>query len=495
MPLTPVIHAQNLKIIQDGKTILSDVDFILHKGENLIITGASGVGKTILAKALAKRLYVLGTLSVNYNSEDNQLLPNTLLIEQRYSLKNRGNLTTGFYYQQRFNSSDVDDCYTVLEELQQVSPNIEQIDFLLAELQMESRRNAPVIQLSSGEHKRFQIIKALLQPTQIMILDEPFIGLDKESRKKLYRIIDEKTNDGTTFIIISGVHHAFPDSITHVLELASDGNHQYVRKEDFVPQSLSNPFEINIDNIEWQASNMDFKNAIRMVHTSVRYGDKTILNDINWAVKRGEKWLLQGHNGAGKSTLLSLITGDNPQAYANEIYLFDKRRGQGESIWDVKKPIGFVSPEVFAYYDKNLSVHDAIACGLFDTMGLFKKLTEQQEAKVQEWIRVFHLETFQRNRLSTLSSGQQRMVLLANALLKNPPLLLLDEPCQGLDEVQTREFVRMINELCAKIDTTLLYISHYENEIPLCIEHVLHLEKGNPTIKNRIKQELTIINQ
>lgn len=494
MPTTPIIQAQNLKIVQDGKTILDNVNFTLQKGENLIVTGISGVGKTILTKALAKKLYVLGELSIQYEMENTELAPHTLLIEQRYSLKNRGNLTTGFYYQQRFNSSDVNDCYTVWEELLQISTDTKQIDFLLDELKMEARKNAPVVQLSSGEHKRFQIIKALLQPTQIMLLDEPFIGLDKESRQKLYGIIDEKAAQGTTFVIISGVHHAFPDSITHVLELSKEGNHQFATKEAFVPSQSDNSFGIHIEDIHWQQSELEFDYAIRMVNTFVRYGDKTILNNINWNVQKGEKWLLQGHNGAGKSTLLSLITGDNPQAYANEIYLFDKRRGHGESIWDVKRPIGFVSPEVFAYYDKNLIVHDAIACGLFDTMGLFKKLTDVQEAKVQEWIRVFHLEDVQKNKLSTLSSGQQRMVLLANALVKNPPLLLLDEPCQGLDEVQTREFVRMIDELCEKIDTTLLYISHYDNEIPTCIERVLHLEKGNPTIKNRIKKESSILN-
>lgn len=490
----PVIIAKDLKILQNSKEILREVNFELQKGENLIVTGVSGVGKTILANALAKKLYVLGSLSINYDKSETNLFPVTQLIEQRYSLKNRGNLTSGFYYQQRFNSSDVDDCYTVAEELENVSSDDTQVDFLLSELKMTERKSAPVIQLSSGEHKRFQIIKALLQPTQIMILDEPFIGLDKESRQKLYNIIDDKAAQGTTFVIISGTHHAFPRCITHVLELNKDGQHQFELKENFEPSNTTSSFEINISNIEWKPTDLVFENAIRMVNTSVKYGDKTILNNINWTVKKGEKWLLQGHNGAGKSTLLSLITGDNPQAYANEIYLFDKRRGCGESIWDVKKPIGFVSPEVFAYYDKNLSVHDAVASGLFDTMGLFKKLTEEQEAKVQEWIHVFHLEDVQKNKLSTLSSGQQRMVLLANALVKNPALLLLDEPCQGLDEMQTKEFVQMIDELFEKIDSTLLYISHYDNEIPNCIAHVLHLEKGNPTIKIRIKKESTISN-
>lgn len=484
------VIADNLTIKQNSKTILQSVNFALYKGGNMVITGPSGSGKTTLAMALAKKIYVLGRLEITFDDNNQNLSPKVLLVEQRYSLKNRGNLSAGFYYQQRFNSMDVEDCYSVREELQQLSDDTAKIEFLLTELNMQGRRDAPVIQLSSGEHKRFQLIKAFLKPTQVMVLDEPFIGLDVQSREKLYQIIDEKAAEGTTFIIISGSHHRFPDSITHVLELGKEKNYQFVPKDIFKPSYQRENLLIDILKIPFQERKDQFDNAIKMVKTIVKYGEKTILNNINWTVKRGEKWLVQGHNGAGKSTLLSLITGDNPQAYANEIYLFDKRRGRGESIWDIKKPIGFVSPEIFAYYDKNISVHDTVACGLFDTMGLYKKLSEEQETIVRQWLQVFNIEDVKAQKLNTLSSGQQRLVLLANALVKNPSVLLLDEPCQGLDEQQTNEFVEMIDELCTRIDTTLLYISHYENEIPQCIDHILHLDHGNATIKLRTAKPL-----
>src|SRR5688572_13384763 len=116
-----------------------------------------------------------------------------------------------------------------------------------------------------------------------------------------------------------------------------------------------------------------------MKKVSVQYGDKIILDEVNWKVMKGERWLLSGPNGAGKSTLLSLITADNPKAYANSIFLFGKKRGSGESIWDIKKKIGFISPELHLFFDQGTSCFDVIASGLFDTIGLFRQLSAAQQ--------------------------------------------------------------------------------------------------------------------
>ncbi len=237
----------------------------------------------------------------------------------------------------------------------------------------------------------------------------------------------------------------------------------------------------------------DFENAVLMKNATVSYGSKTILHNINWQVKRGEKWLLRGHNGAGKSTLLSLINGDNPQAYKNEIYLFDKRRGSGESIWDIKQKTGYVSPELHAFFDKGTTCYNAVASGFFDTIGLFKKLTAHQQTLVQQWLDFLQLSSLQTKPLSTLSSGTQRLVLLARALVKNPPLLILDEPCQGLDDDQKDSFVHLVNDLCERLNKTLIYVSHYENEIPSCIDHVLELNMGRQKVYSAERQTEELI--
>ena len=215
-----------------------------------------------------------------------------------------------------------------------------------------------------------------------------------------------------------------------------------------------------------------------MKDVDVQYSDKIILDGINWEVKKGERWSLSGSNGAGKSTLLSLINGDNPQAYANEIYLFDNRRGSGESIWDIKRKIGYISPELHLYFDTYITAFDVVASGLFDTIGLFRLLNEEQVEKVESWINLLQLQSLASQLLTNLPLGKQRLILLARALVKNPPLLLLDEPAQGLDEEQTDLFKNITEQICEHSNKTLIYVTHLKEEIPSCVTKFIRLEKG-----------------
>ena len=222
----------------------------------------------------------------------------------------------------------------------------------------------------------------------------------------------------------------------------------------------------------------NFDQAVKMINVNIRYGDKQVLKNINWQVNRGERWVLSGANGAGKSTLLSLINADNPQAYANEIYLFDKRRGRGESIWDIKKRIGFVSPEMHLYFESGISVFDAVASGLFDTIGLFRKLTIQQQNKVDDWLKLMQVSHLRNKLLKHLPNSQQRLILIVRALIKNPSLLIFDEPAQGLDEDQLSFFNVLIEQLCTDTSKTIIYVSHYKEEIPSCINKRIELDGG-----------------
>jgi molybdate transport system ATP-binding protein len=218
--------------------------------------------------------------------------------------------------------------------------------------------------------------------------------------------------------------------------------------------------------------------VIKMQDVGITYGEATILEHINWEVRRGERWSVSGPNGAGKSTLLSLITADNPQAYANHIWLFGRRRGTGETIWEIKQKIGFVSPELHLYFNSGASCQEVVASGLFDTIGLFRPLTSEQEERVLLWMKLLSLEDLRVRRLPQLSAGQQRMILLARALIKNPPMLILDEPCQGLDDEQIACFRELVTQLCVAFDKTLIYVSHYLQELPRCIDKYLRLEQG-----------------
>lgn len=477
----PSIILTDVQVKLQGQILLESISFSLQQDQHLAIVGASGSGKTTLAKAICGKVFHHGTVEFPNKPAIN-------FIEQHYHFKTRSN-TQDFYYQQRYNSFDNNDALTVEEELKLVSADEARINELLNELQISHRKQSPLLHLSSGEHKRFQLIKALLSGSDILILDEPFVGLDIISRKKLNTILSAVAVRETQIICITDGHE-IPDCITNIAVLEKGRLIDFAAKNDVDLSSIENKIykaAYSFPSLN-NASQITFKNAIRMENVSITYGEKKILENINWTVKQAERWLLKGRNGAGKSTLLSLIYGDNPQAYANNIFLFDKKRGSGESIWDIKKNIGFVSSELQWYFDNSTTVHDAIGSGFFDTIGLFRKLTAEQHNIIEQWLDLLRLSHVTQKPLSTISASEQRLTLLLRALVKDPPLLLLDEPCQGLDEKQTNCFVELIDDLCIQLSKTLIYISHYENEIPSCINNVIELKEGKQNIYSLNKQ-------
>lgn len=475
---TPVIILKDVSAQQYGKTVLDNISFELEHGQHLAIIGESGSGKSSLAKAIAGKLFAKGSIEIQYN-DSSTLQPKTILIEHTEAFKNLSNVSD-FYYQQRYNSCDAEDALTVEQELERSNLLNEEATALLDQLNLAHRKQTPLIQLSNGEQKKLQLIKALLQHPQVLILDKVFTGLDVDSRKELHHIINEFAASGTTIILITD-ERELPACITHIAELYQGKLVQLASRKDFIakhpenndhknnPKLTASLFKTLPEKFEW---------IVKMNNVTIKYGDKTILYNINWKVKQGERWLVKGHNGAGKSTLLSLITADNPQAYSQDIYLFDKKRGSGESIWDIKKNIGFVSPELHRYFDFGATVHHVIASGFFDTMGLFKRLNAVQEESVNEWARLFELEEESNKPLYLLPAGKQRRTLLARALIKNPALLVLDEPCQGLDDHQTSQFLQLVDEICSHSETTLIFVSHYDSEIPSCITGKLELQQG-----------------
>ncbi|MFD2161056.1 ATP-binding cassette domain-containing protein [Paradesertivirga mongoliensis] len=474
--LGPIVHVSNLNLQYQYKLVLKNLNWTINRGENWLLGGISGSGKSSLAKVIAGLQNAVGEVEFNFNI-DSALPAKVLFVESWYQFKNVEGVAN-FYYQQRYTSLQAKETLTVGAELISYSKenNLEfaEVEKLLKALNFSSLRNSQLLELSSGEHKKLQLIKALWLKPQLLIIDQPYTGLDKDSRKTLNSLLDEICADGVQLILICN-DTELPASINCFAEIR-EGQLVQVESREMISTAPERTSRELPDFLK-QSPVYSSENIVKMIDVSISYGEKMVLRNINWEVKAGEKWLLQGPNGSGKSTLLSLVNGDHPQSYANNFYLFGNKRGSGESIWDIKQHTGIISPEFHWYFDASSTVWQSVASGLFDSVGLFRQLPFSQKAKVDELIEFFDLTENKDDLLSSLPLGKQRLVLLARTIIKNPELLILDEPCQGLDQQQTQYFNQLVDELCNN-GMTLIYVGHFESALPSCLEKRIVLENG-----------------
>ncbi len=457
------------------------VNWQIKEGEHWVIIGSNGAGKTLLTDLLLSK-YALKEGEISYLKDGVQesvsSVVKSVAFRDIYSIIDAQNS----YYQQRWNKGDE-------QEVPLVKDLVAEADkewlatlvewFGIAEL-MEKQVNL----LSSGELRKFLIVRSLLSKPRILILDNPFIGLDAASRIVLNDLFMRLSQLGNLqIVLVLSNPQDIPDMITNVLPvyqkrlLKSLSRKEFLADNDLI-QQLFGYVEteysdvVTVDTVD--NSQYEYAALLRNIH--IKYDNRTILDNLDWQVKRGEKWALLGANGSGKSTLLSLICGDNPQAYANDITLFDRRRGTGESIWDIKKRIGYISPEMHLYYLKNVCCLDVVGSGFYDTIGLYKKYDENQKKIALEWMALLGVKHLRDVSFLNISSGEQRLVLLARVFVKNPDLLILDEPLHGLDVANKKRVKALIERFCGK-DKSLIYVTHYQEEIPDVVDKQLVLTK------------------
>ena len=494
----PLFSINHVTVRFLNNTLFSNLNFTVYKGQQWAFTGESGSGKSALLQTIAGRFNIIGgditwhffdEFLRNQGNPENNISHHKLisLVEAKHHFKNLSN-TSDFYYQQRFNSSDSEDALTVEQYLLSITAipgNNAYWTFkkVIGLLNLNELRDKQLIKLSNGETKRLMLAAALLKNPVLLLLDNPLTGLDIQTRKNFNAILNEIIASGIT-VIMATSSHEIPDAITHVAVLNNGEIIQSIPKEQFKPALFAGDSKDEIDHTELRAllnsvsEPPKFQHIVKMTNVHIQYGNKVILDKINWQIKPGERWALLGPNGAGKSTLLSLINGDNPQAYANDIILFDKKRGTGESIWDIKSKIGFVSPELHQYFPTDNSCLQVIESGYYDTLGLFRPSSKAKVEMALRWMKALEIEKYAHVLLKNIPASAQRLCLLARALIKTPPLLIFDEPCQGLDNHQQLHFKNLVDSISSLSNVTLIYVTHYQHEIPDSVTKVLRLDKG-----------------
>ena len=457
-----MIKLNNVTIGYPGQIVKEGIDWEIAAGTGWFLSGSNGSGKSTLLRTIAGKLRHLKG-SIDRDMED----PFGSI--RMMSFTDASRLFTGpnhvHYYQQRFNSWDSDGHLTVLEYLQ--SGGFSSSDAFQNEvvdsLGLRKLLNKERIKLSSGQMRKMLIARALLQRPSVLILDNLYIGLDQPSRQFVNGWIDDLYAKLKMTIIISGHPTELPDCIKNKFEL----------DEDHV---LSNQFDAGELRNLWSDNRVshDLAEIVKLRDLNISYGPDTILRNLNWTVERGEKWHVTGGNGSGKSTLISIIYGDNPQAYAHDVFLFGRKRGSGESIWDIKQKMGFTSSELHAFMDSELSAIEVVLTGIFDRFEIMGRIEEEHRQFAFALFGFFGASEFSVVKYRHLSTGYQRLVLFLRALIKKPPVLLLDEPFQGMDHCMMTKARSLIDLLLGE-DDTLMFITHFNHECPDCIDQILSL--------------------
>ena len=498
--------------LQDAAFRLGDsivfgrTSWTFHRHEHWAIVGANGSGKSLLADALRGRLpLVQGELRYHFRPpagltpeesighvafEDRKADVHETVVQSRWnSLEEESALLVrDFLSYDRVMEVNP---FEVSSQHDALRPRFERrLSSAVRLLRVTPFLNRRLISLSNGERQRVQLARELSRPLRLLILDEPFAGLDAGNRQHFHAVLERLMGTALRVLLITTRVEDLPRHVTHLLRVdqcrvVAAGPRARILRHSEGARPLSAP--VPRASLQAQHATRHTQHAalapplVQMRNVTVRYGDSVILHNVNWTVRRGESWALLGPNGSGKTTLLSLILGDNPQAYVNDVEVFGKPRGSGESIWSLKRRIGWVSPELHVHFSDAATCFEVAASGLHDTIGLFEPPTARQRAAVRQWLERFQMLECAPTPLYALSAGLQRMALLVRALVKSPPLLILDEPCQGLDPAHRRFFVRVVDRLIQSGSVTVIYVTHRKDEIPPAIKRVLRLRRPEIT--------------
>jgi molybdate transport system ATP-binding protein len=492
-PSRPFLTFDRITIRLRDRFVFEETSWQIKTDEHWAVIGANGAGKSTLVKALAGDLPLVRGNAVYHFLEEMGLsgsAPEGQVARLAFDTERDFHSIKASF--DSF-SAEQDGEVSVAESIlwhSSAEGRFEQdrLREIAQQLGIEHLLGRAIHVLSSGEAKKVLLARALLRSPRLLILDEPFEGLDERAKAELKGLIDRLMSGRMRVILVTHRFEEIGPKITHVLSVKDCRvMFQGPAREILKPERILEIF--GEGGLCEEGKGLYFKaqkekqgclpqELIVMRNTTVRYSEHIVLSRIDWTVRRCENWAVLGPNGAGKSKLLDLITGDNVQGYANDIHLFGRRKGSGETVWEIKEKLSIVSAEFQMRYQKRIPAYDVVCSGFFDSIGVYQSCTEEQHKTVREWLGLLNMGDMARKRFDHLSHGQQRLILLARAMVKSPLLMILDEPCDGLDYANRKKVLEFIEFIGSQTATDLIYVTHHKDELPTCITHALVLAKG-----------------
>ena len=469
------IRLDNLTVNFDDRFQLDEINWQLDDSQHWVITGANGSGKSALAAILAGAgEHVSGSL------EGVPTKVGLVSFEAQAELIER---------ERKKDDADIMDVISegtpVHEILSEDGRNPELVNQLVTMFKLDTLVDRSFRKLSTGESRKVMLIRALASEPDLLILDEPFDGLDAHTLEMLQQYLATLV-ETVPMVLVLNRFDEFPDFITHI-SYVDHGRlqHQIDRNDSNAYNELYKLLHLKTTDLAVPAADPEndiprldpTQPLVRLSSINITYDGHRIIDSLDWTIERNQHWQLSGPNGSGKTGLLSLITGDHPQCYVNDIFVFGFKRGSGESIWQIKQFIGYVSTALQWEYKVGTGLRNVIISGFYDSIGLYTKATDKQKQIADEWLALLGMTDRADTPFNKLSYGDQRLLLIARAMVKHPPLLILDEPCLGLDDMNRQLVLALIEKICAGSETSVLYVNHHPEDQIKGIDNYLALEK------------------
>lgn len=481
------IQLKKATISFDDRFTLSEIDWTIEPHQHWVITGTNGAGKSALAAALA------GVGNIEAGSI--QGLPKNVGL---VSFEAQAELIAKELKKDDADIMDVISLGTPVSEMifnHCQDPELAQT--LVEKFGLSKLLDRAFRKLSTGETRKVMLIRALSSKPDLLILDEPFDGLDVDTLAMLQAHL-ASIIDTVPMVMVLNRFDEMPDFITHVAYLDKErGDKKRGDKGRLaltVDRQDNAAFNELYQLLHLKTTDLSVPEAdptnqlpaldpsqplVKLNQATIQYGDTVIVDKLDWTIEQGQHWQLSGPNGSGKTCVLSLITGDHPQCYTNDIFVFGFQRGNGESIWQIKQFIGYVSTGLQWEYRVSTSCKNVIISGFYDSIGMYTKSTDKQKSIADQWLELLSMKDRADQPFNKLSYGDQRLLLIARAMVKHPPLLILDEPCLGLDDINRQLVLALIEKICQGSETTVLYVNHHAEDKIDGIEHYLGLAKNH----------------